>query len=89
MATATRTVQIEDPVGIHARPASAFAQAVVASGCSVTLSKQPGTPGVDGASVLMVMSLGIQQHDNVEVVVEGDDAENIADDLVKTLLAAE
>jgi phosphocarrier protein len=55
----------------------------------VTISKKPGTPGVDAASVLMVMSLGIQQHDNVEIVVEGDDAETVADGLVKTLLAAE
>ncbi|GAA6123699.1 HPr family phosphocarrier protein [Bifidobacterium psychraerophilum] len=89
MATATRTVHIEDPVGIHARPASAFTQAVAASGCSVTISKQPGTPGVDAASVLMVMSLGVQQHDTIEIVVEGDDAEAVADGLVKTLLASE
>lgn len=39
MATATRTATINDPVGIHARPAAEFAQAATASGCAVTIAK--------------------------------------------------
>ncbi|MCI2148748.1 HPr family phosphocarrier protein [Bifidobacterium crudilactis] len=89
MTTSKRIITIEDPVGIHARPASAFAQAVAASGCEVTIAKHAGDPGVDAASVLMVMSLGIQQGDAVEIVVEGDDSEKVADALAKTLLATE
>ncbi len=33
----TRTTVINDPVGIHARPAAQFSQAVTASGCTVTI----------------------------------------------------
>lgn len=40
----TRTTTINDPVGIHARPAAQFAQAVAASGCTVTIAKQGGNP---------------------------------------------
>ena len=36
---ATRTTVINDPVGIHARPAAQFSQAVTASGCTVTIAK--------------------------------------------------
>lgn len=84
----TRTVTINDPVGIHARPAAQFAQAAMASGCTVTIAKQGGTP-VPAASILSIMGLGIQQGDAVEVTVEGDNAEAVADSLTETLLAAE
>lgn len=89
MATATRTAVINDPVGIHARPAAEFAQAATASGATVTISKKPGTPGVSAGSILSVMGLGIKQGDTVELTVDGDNAEVIADDLIATLTKGE
>ncbi|WEV69247.1 HPr family phosphocarrier protein [Bifidobacterium sp. ESL0775] len=88
MATATRTTTITDPVGIHARPASQFVQAVTASGCTATIAKGSGAP-VNAGSILSVMGLGIQKGDEVAVVVEGDNAEKVADDLIETLTKAE
>ncbi|WEV42114.1 HPr family phosphocarrier protein [Bifidobacterium sp. ESL0682] len=88
MATATRTTTITDPVGIHARPASQFTQAVAASGCTVTIAKGDGTP-VNAGSILSVMGLGIQKGDDVTVAVEGDNAESVADSLIETLTEAE
>ncbi|KAB5606043.1 HPr family phosphocarrier protein [Bifidobacterium jacchi] len=84
----TRTTTINDPVGIHARPAAQFAQAVAASGCTVTIAKQGGNP-VPAGSILSVMGLGIKQGDAVEINVEGDNADAVADSLVATLTAAE
>ncbi|PLS31453.1 phosphotransferase [Bifidobacterium margollesii] len=84
----TRTAVINDPVGIHARPAAQFVQAVTASGCTVTIAKEGGTPAPAG-SILSVMGLGIQQGDTVVLEVEGDNAETVADSLVETLLEAE
>ena len=43
---ATRTTVINDPVGIHARPAAQFSQAVTASGCTVTIAKEGGKYGI-------------------------------------------
>lgn len=88
MATATRTATITDPVGIHARPASQFTQAVATSGCTVTIAKGTGAP-VNANSILSVMGLGIQKGDNVTVNVEGDNAEKVADELIATLTKAE
>ena len=74
---ATRTITINDPVGIHARPAAQFAQAVTASGCTVTIAKEG------------VMGLGIKQGDAVVIDVQGADDETVADNLVNILVNAE
>ena len=85
---ATRTTVINDPVGIHARPAAQFTQAVTASGCTVTIAKEGGNP-VPANSILSVMGLGIKQGDTVVINVEGDNAEAVADNLANILVNAE
>ena len=89
MATATRTAVINDPVGIHARPASQFAKAAMASGCTVTLRKQPDAHKVNASSILSIMGLGITRGDTIEIEVEGYDAQAVADILVATITASE
>ena len=85
---ATRNLVINDPVGIHARPAAMFAQAVPASGQTVTIAKEGGN-AVPAGSILSIMGLGIKQGDTVEVTVDGDNAETVIDSLIETLTAAE
>ena len=85
---ATRTITINDPVGIHARPAAQFAQAVTASGCTVTIAKEGGN-AVPAGSILSVMGLGIKQGDTVVIDVQGADDETVADNLVNILVNAE
>ena len=85
---ATRTITINDPVGIHARPAAQFAQAVTASGCTVTIAKEGGN-AVPAGSILFIMGLGIKQGDTVVINVEGDNAEAVADNLANILVNAE
>ena len=77
---ATRNLVINDPVGIHARPAAMFAQAVTASGQTVTIAKEGGN-AVPAGSILSIMGLGIKQGDTVVINVEGDNAEAVADNL--------
>ena len=84
---ATRTTVINDPVGIHARPAAQFTQAVTASGCTVTIAKE-GNP-VPANSILSVMGLGIKQGDSVVIDVQGADDETVADNLLNILVNAE
>ena len=85
---ATRTITINDPVGIHARPAAQFAQAVTASGCTVTIAKEGGN-AVPAGSILSVMGLGIEQGDAVVIDVQGADDETVAGNLVNILVNAE
>ena len=80
-----RTVRIGSTHGLHARPAKLFTQAAAASGAAVTISKSGGKP-VNGASILAVISQGIDHGDEVTLVVEGGDDQAVLDELVDLLL---
>lgn len=82
----TRSTVINDPVGIHARPAATFAQAVTASGCTVTIAKGENAP-VPANSILSIMGLGVKQGDTVTITVDGANAAEVADNLISTLVA--
>lgn len=84
---AVRSLVINDPVGIHARPAALFSQTVTASGQNVTIAKEGGN-AVPAGSILSIMGLGIKQGDTVVINVEGDNAEAVADNLVNILANA-
>ncbi len=76
-----RTVVIASAVGLHARPASIFTQAVSSSGAKVTIGK-PGEAAMDASSILMVMALGIGHGE--EVVLECDN-DGVLDELATLL----
>jgi len=76
---ADRSVTIASAHGLHARPASLFVQAVTNTGLSVELSK--GDKKINAASILGVISLGIQHGDEVTLSTVGDNAETVLDDL--------
>ncbi len=70
----TRTVTVAARVGLHARPAALVAQAARALDVTVTLARPGGTP-VDARSALLIMTLGAEKGDAVEVA--GDDPEAV------------
>lgn len=78
-----RTVTIASAHGLHARPASLFVQAVTASGLPVQLTK--GDKTLNAASILGVISLGIEHGDQITLVAEGDNADAVLDELATLL----
>jgi len=76
-----QTASVGSTSGLHARPASLFAQAAAKSGAKVTIAKEGGTP-VNAASVLSLLSQGIGSGETVTLEVTGDDAESVLADLV-------
>ncbi|MBD8060236.1 HPr family phosphocarrier protein [Cellulomonas sp. JH27-2] len=82
-----RTVAVASRVGLHARPAMIFTQAVEASGVPVTIARPGGEP-VDAGSILFVMSLGVPSGEEVRLEADGPDADRVLDELV-TLLATD
>ncbi|MFM6974410.1 MAG: HPr family phosphocarrier protein [Agromyces sp.] len=84
MPNATRNVTVGSRVGLHARPASLFVQAVAASGHDVTISKTSGD-SADGASILAVLALAVSNGDALVLDVAGDDADRVADELATLL----
>ena len=75
----TRTVRIGSSHGLHARPAALFSQAAAKAGVPVTITK--GAKTVNAASILGVISLGIDHGDEVTLMVEGDESEALLDEL--------
>lgn len=81
---ATREVSIASAVGLHARPAALFVQAVAATGLPVTIAKAGGNP-IDARSILLVMAMGVRQGESVTLNAEGEGAEAALDSLVELL----
>ncbi len=84
MTQASRTVIVGSRVGLHARPASLFVQAVGASGHTVTITK-PSGESADGASILSVLALAVGHGQELVLSVEGDDTQRVADELATML----
>jgi phosphocarrier protein len=80
----TRTVTVASSVGLHARPASLFAQAAAKVGVPVTLTSESGK-SVNAASILGVLSLGIGHGETVTISAEGDGADEALDTLADVL----
>jgi phosphocarrier protein len=74
-----QTVRIASAHGLHARPASLFTQAVGKAGIAVQLAK--GGKTVNAASILGIISLGIDYDDEVTITAEGDGAEALLAEL--------
>jgi len=81
---AERTVTVASSVGLHARPASLFAQAAAKAGVPVQLTSGAGK-SVNAASILGVLSLGIGHGEEVTLSAEGDGAEAALDSLAELL----
>ncbi|MEB7446965.1 HPr family phosphocarrier protein [Arthrobacter koreensis] len=82
-----REATIASRVGLHARPASLFAEAAAAQPVEVTIAMQgePPEEALDASSMLSLMSLGASHGDVVVLRAEGDGADAALDELVKIL----
>jgi len=82
-----RKAVIASRIGLHARPAGIFAEAVGALTIEVTiaLEEDPAEDAMDASSILSLMSLGAANGDTVVLRAEGDGAEEALDALVRLL----
>jgi phosphocarrier protein HPr len=71
----TATVTVGSASGLHARPASLFSQAALASGATVTIAKADGK-AVNAASILGLLTLGVAHGEKVTLSTEGDNADD-------------
>ena len=79
-----RNAVIASRVGLHARPASIFIEAVTRQSVPVTISKNGGTP-LNAASILSIMGLGAAHGETVTLAAEGEGAEKALEELVALL----
>jgi phosphocarrier protein len=75
------TVTLQNPTGMHARPAKVFARAAAATTADVTVAKDGRE--VNGKSVLSVLTLDCHQGDEIVIRTEGEGADAALNELVR------
>jgi phosphocarrier protein len=78
-----KTLTIQHPSGLHARPASLLVQEASKFESKITLVK--AGKEVDAKSLLGVMSLAVKKGDEITIRAEGADAEQAVSALVERL----
>jgi len=72
-------VQVLNAVGLHARPAALFVAEAKRFASKILVRNATGNSGwVDAKSILSVLTLGVEQHHEIEIRAEGSDEEQAA-----------
>lgn len=80
----TRTITIQNEVGLHARPATFFIQKANAYKSTIVIEK--GNRRANAKSLLGVLSLGIEKGHDIIVHAEGVDEQEAVEGLSALLL---
>lgn len=67
----TNTFTIENPTGLHARPATTFVQTANSFSSDVNVIK--GSKKVNGKSIMAIMTLAIAKGDQITLEIDGED----------------
>jgi phosphocarrier protein HPr len=78
-----KTFVIQNPTGLHARPATLFVQKATSFPCEINVIK--GTKTVNGKSIMGLMTLGAAKGDEITLEINGDRAEEAMEELGKLL----
>lgn len=73
---ATLKITVKHPAGLHARPASLFVQTANKFSSEITVENLTGNSDqVNAKSILRILTLGVMQDNEIEIIAEGEDAE--------------
>lgn len=71
-------ITINHPVGLHLRPAAQFVQAASEYESEVTVANvTKESAAVNAKSMLLVLTLGVQQGHEIEIVADGVDEQDV------------
>ncbi len=84
---AERRATVASRVGLHARPASIFAEAAgqIPLEITITMEGEPADEAMDASSILSLMSLGASHGDVVVLRAEGDGADSALESLARII----
>ena len=74
-------VRVKNSMGIHTRPATAIIKLLHHCRSNVSFTHKKAT--VNAKSILSIMMLGLQKNSSVTITVDGEDAEEIMNRLLK------
>ena len=75
----TKEIRVVNRKGLHARPATLFAETASKYSCEVKVSF--GSKTVNGKSLITLMSLAVPRDGEVTVSIDGDEAEAVMSEL--------
>ncbi|MFZ4099939.1 MAG: HPr family phosphocarrier protein [Chlamydiia bacterium] len=78
-----RKVRVTHPLGLHIRPAAELARVLQDTQSRVLLTYRQET--VDPRSIVAVLTLAIQKDSVVTIVVDGEDAQTVMEQITRTL----
>lgn len=79
-----KKIKISNRSGLHARPAAVFVQIANKFSSDISLTKEGQT--VNGKSIMGILMLAAEKGSEVELKVEGDDAERAVEELSEVLI---
>lgn len=82
--TLKKKIQIANPQGLHARPASVFVKIANKFESEITITKEDQT--VNGKSIMGLLMLAAEQGSEVELAASGRDAERALAELENFLI---
>ncbi len=81
-----RHVTVLNPVGLHARPAALFVAAASQFTSTIQVRNVTrNTSWVNAKSILSVLTLGVEQHHEIEITAEGPDEDQALNTLVQLI----
>jgi phosphocarrier protein HPr len=79
----TKTLTIQNPQGLHARPATAFVQKASSFSADINIIK--GGKKINGKSIMGLMTLAAKQGDEITLEVDGSDEQEAIKELSQIL----
>ena len=76
-------ITIQNPTGLHTRPANDFITLANTFGCTITIRK--GDKSANAKSIIKLLRIGISQNDVITLETDGDDEKEAMDALTKFL----
>jgi phosphocarrier protein len=80
---AEREIEVASELGLHARPAAAFAETAAGFHSAITVAKNGSE--VNATSLLMLLTLDVRRGDRLRIRGTGDDAAEAVDRLAGLL----
>jgi len=81
--TASAVVTVANKLGLHARPATLFAQTAAGVDADIKVRRCDFGDAVDGKSIMQMMMLAATMGTEIEITANGGDAEEAVQTLVK------
>jgi phosphotransferase system HPr (HPr) family protein len=81
--TASAVVTIANKLGLHARPATLFAERASSAQSRITVRRCDQSEPVDGKSIMQMLMLAATAGTQLEIIAEGSDAEHAVKNLVR------